>query len=87
MSCCYLTEIYLSAAIDAAPEINPATQVTNRVEGEAPLAAIPTTRLVTEIIPSFAPVQLHGANLRVQYNVFQYDKNDAQKSLFLLEEE
>ena len=55
MSCCDLTEIYSPAAIDAAPEINPATQVTNSVCVDAPLAAIPTTRLVTEIIPSFAP--------------------------------
>lgn len=55
MSCCDLTEMYSPAAIDAAPDINPAIQVTNAVWVDAPLAAIPTTRLVTEIIPSFAP--------------------------------
>ncbi len=54
-----------------APEINPATQVTNKISVDAPLAAIPTARLVTEIIRHSPPVQLHEANPRVRYNVFQ----------------
>ena len=47
--------MYSPAAIEIAPEIRPATHVIKRVLDEAPLAAIPKTRLVTEIIPSFAP--------------------------------
>ena len=55
MSCCDLTEMYSPAAMDTAPEIKPAIQLTSSVCADAPLAAIPITKLVTEIMPSFAP--------------------------------
>ena len=49
------TELYSRAAIQLAPEINPAIQVISKVCVDAPLAAIPIIKLVTEIMPSLAP--------------------------------
>src|ERR1700730_12723891 len=49
------TETYSPAAIDMAPATRPATPVTTICAWLAPDAAIPTTRLEVETMPSLAP--------------------------------
>ena len=55
MSDCELTDTYSPAAIDNAPATKPASAATTTEARSACAAATPTTRLLVEISPSFAP--------------------------------